>query len=196
MLFSRMWKSIARCCWRPGMNFLATVADERIADVRFEDRQLLVELKDGRTLGVPLAWYPRLLNATPAQRANWELTGGGYGLHWPDVDEDLSSEGLLRGAPAPGAIETRHDDRAEGTSSAVPKAASSLSSVIDRVEYSGDTRTLQIWFKGGRRYAYIGVPPEVVDVLRAAPSVGAFVNELINPLYRSERQANETRIKP
>ena len=53
------------------------------------------------TISVPLASYPRLANATPEQRAHWELAGAGYGIHWPDVDEDLSTEGLLRGAPAP-----------------------------------------------------------------------------------------------
>jgi len=50
---------------------------------------------------VPLVWYPRLLNATAAQRNNWQISAGGYGIHSPDVDEDLSTEGLLRGAPAP-----------------------------------------------------------------------------------------------
>ena len=58
-------------------------------------------LLDGRTISVPLAWYPRLLHATSEQRANWEVCGGGYGIHWPEVNEDLSTEGLLRGAPAP-----------------------------------------------------------------------------------------------
>ena len=57
--------------------------------------------RDGRIITVPLVWYPRLLNATSAQRQNWKIAGGGYGLHWPDLDEDLSTEGLLRGAPAP-----------------------------------------------------------------------------------------------
>jgi hypothetical protein len=55
---------------------------------------------DGRTIIVPLAWFPRLLHATQAQRDNWKKAGGGYGIHWPDIDEDLSTEGLLRGAPA------------------------------------------------------------------------------------------------
>ena len=50
---------------------------------------------------VPLAWYPRLLDATAEQRAHWKITGGGFGIHWPEIDEDLSAEGLLRGAPAP-----------------------------------------------------------------------------------------------
>ena len=56
---------------------------------------------DGRTIIVPLAWYPRLLHATQLQRDRWETAGGGYGIHWPEIDEDLSTEGLLRSA-APG----------------------------------------------------------------------------------------------
>jgi hypothetical protein len=60
-----------------------------------------VDLVDGRTITVPLAWYPRLLHATAAQRAKWQIAGGGYGIHWPEIDEDLSTEGLLRGAPSP-----------------------------------------------------------------------------------------------
>ena len=55
---------------------------------------------DGRTIAAPFAWYPRLVAATPGQRERWERAGGGYGLHWPDLDEDLSTEELLRGAPA------------------------------------------------------------------------------------------------
>jgi hypothetical protein len=73
---------------------------ERIVDVRVDENLLTVDLADGRTLAVPLVWFPRLIDATPAQRANWQLAGGGYGIHWPDIDEDLSSAGLLRGAPA------------------------------------------------------------------------------------------------
>ncbi|MFD1610284.1 DUF2442 domain-containing protein [Sphingomonas tabacisoli] len=80
----------------------AQIGDERVAGVTCDDDRLVVDLMDGRTIAVPLAWYPRLFNATAEQRANWELAGGGYGIHWPDVDEDLSTEGLLRGAPAPG----------------------------------------------------------------------------------------------
>lgn len=83
------------------MGILALAADERVADVEFSEDTLSVALRDGRTIVVPLAWYPRLLNATPDQRKNWRVAGGGYGIHWPDVDEDLSTEGLLRGAPAP-----------------------------------------------------------------------------------------------
>ena len=84
------------------MGILATAADERIDGVHCDEHRLIVDLKDDRTIAVPLAWYPRLFNATPEQRAHWEPCGGGYGIHWPDIDEHLSSEGLLRGAPAPG----------------------------------------------------------------------------------------------
>ena len=58
---------------------------------------------DGRTISVPLAWYPKLLKADLKQRSNWVICGGGYGIHWVDLDEDLSTEGLLRGSPAPNA---------------------------------------------------------------------------------------------
>ena len=74
---------------------------ERVKDAQFTDDTLIVDLLDGRTISVPLVWYPRLLSATADRRANWRLAGGGFGIYWPDVDEDLSSEGLLRGAPAP-----------------------------------------------------------------------------------------------
>ena len=74
---------------------------ERVKDVHLTQDSLSVDLIDGRTIVVPLAWYPRLLHATNEQRKNWEIRGGGYGIHWPDIDEDLSTEGLLRGAPAP-----------------------------------------------------------------------------------------------
>ncbi len=83
------------------MSFSASAADERVLDVQSTDDTLSVSLRDGRVITVPLVWYPRLLNATPAQRRNWKIAGGGYGIRWPDLDEDLSTEGLLRGAPAP-----------------------------------------------------------------------------------------------
>ena len=82
------------------MNISVKVADERVLDVRFDANSLIVDLMDGRTISAPLAWYPRLADATPEARVNWEICGGGYGIHWPDIDEDLSTEGLLRGAPA------------------------------------------------------------------------------------------------
>lgn len=60
-----------------------------------------MSLRDGRKISVPLTWFPKLLHATAEQRNNWKVAGAGYGIHWPDIDEDLSTEGLLRGAPAP-----------------------------------------------------------------------------------------------
>lgn len=74
---------------------------ERVKDVRIDEDSFSVDLLDGRTITVPFAWYPRLLHATPQQRSNWQPAGGGYGIHWPEIDEDLSTDGLLRGAPAP-----------------------------------------------------------------------------------------------
>ncbi len=83
------------------MSTLDITPGERVKDVHLTEDTLSVDLIDGRTIVVPLAWYPRLLHATPEQRVNWQICGGGYGIHWPDIDEDLSTEGLLRGAPAP-----------------------------------------------------------------------------------------------
>jgi hypothetical protein len=80
---------------------LALNADERVASVEFSDGFLIVGLKDGRRISVPLEWYPRLAGASSNARSRWEICGGGYGIHWPEVDEDLSTEGLLRGARAP-----------------------------------------------------------------------------------------------
>ena len=71
------------------------VVSARATGVRFTDDLFYVQLEDGREIGVPLAWFPRLSAATPEQRANWQLLGRGVGLHWPDVDEDLSVAGLL-----------------------------------------------------------------------------------------------------
>ena len=76
-------------------------ADIRIRDVIVSENELCVSLMDGRTITAPLAWYPRLANATPAQRAHWQRAGAGYEIHWPDLDEDLSTEQLLLGRRAP-----------------------------------------------------------------------------------------------
>ena len=69
----------------------------KAARVDVDDETLTVTLDDGRTVGVPLAWYPRLLHGTLAQRRRWRLIGCGEGIHWPDLDEDISVEGLIRG---------------------------------------------------------------------------------------------------
>jgi Protein of unknown function (DUF2442) len=83
------------------MGILALAADERVVAVCCTKDTLSVDLMDGRTITVPLAWYPRLANASKAERENWKVCSGGYGIHWPDIDEDSSTEGLLRGAPSP-----------------------------------------------------------------------------------------------
>ncbi|WP_332684744.1 DUF2442 domain-containing protein [Bosea sp. (in: a-proteobacteria)] len=75
-----------------------------IRNVHCDGTMLFVDLSDGRTLGTPLFWYPRLLNATAGQRASWQLLGGGTGVHWPEIDEDLSLEGMLAGRSAPGVV--------------------------------------------------------------------------------------------
>jgi hypothetical protein len=83
------------------MGILALGADERVKGVSFTQELLVVDLMDGRSISVPLVWYPRLANAKSEERADWRISAGGYGIHWPQIDEDLSTEGLLRGAPAP-----------------------------------------------------------------------------------------------
>ena len=83
------------------MSILAVRADERVQSVKVTEDLLVVGLLDGRTISVPVEWFPRLRAATQSQRDNWEVCGGGYGIHWPELDEDLSTEGLLRGAPSP-----------------------------------------------------------------------------------------------
>lgn len=83
------------------MGTLALNADERVDSVEITEEFLIVGLKDGRRISVPIEWYPRFAHASAAELSNWQICGGGYGIHWPDLDEDLSTEGLLRGAPAP-----------------------------------------------------------------------------------------------
>ena len=78
----------------------AVSVENRIAHVEVTDDTITARLVDGRVISVPLVWSWRLSEATPAQRANWELIGDGYGVHWPDVDEDISAEGMLHGVPA------------------------------------------------------------------------------------------------
>ena len=72
----------------------------RAQKVAVTEDTLTAELSDGRTISVPLAWYPRLVYASQKERDNWELIGGGQGVRWPDLDEDLSLEGLIAGRPS------------------------------------------------------------------------------------------------
>jgi hypothetical protein len=83
------------------MSSSAVEAREALAtDVEVNDDTLTVDLADGRTIAVPLAWYPRLEHATAAERGSWRLIGGGRGIHWPEVDEDISVANLLAGQPS------------------------------------------------------------------------------------------------
>lgn len=68
-----------------------------VVNVMVTDKTLSLDLEDGRTISVPIGWYPRLAQGTPAERANFQISGVGYGVHWPDLDEDIGVEGLLLG---------------------------------------------------------------------------------------------------
>jgi Protein of unknown function (DUF2442) len=83
------------------MTSSATETEPRATAVSTTDDELIVKLHDGRTIIVPLSWYPRLLNGTPEQRRNLRLIGDGEYIHWPEIDEDLTVAGLLRGIRAP-----------------------------------------------------------------------------------------------
>lgn len=72
----------------------------RIQSISISEDTLTADLSDGRTISVPLNWYPRLLHGTPEERANWRLIGQGEGIHWPDLDEDISVENLIYGQPS------------------------------------------------------------------------------------------------
>jgi hypothetical protein len=83
------------------MSIALQIQEVRIKDISVTKNAITAQLMDGRTISVPLAWSWRLSEATVKQRANWEIIGDGYGVHWPDIDEDISAEGMLYGIPAP-----------------------------------------------------------------------------------------------
>ena len=74
-----------------------TLALPRVVNVTVTEDTLSVDLEDGRTISVPIGWYPRLAHGTPAERLNFQISGAGYGIHWPDLDEDIGVEGMLFG---------------------------------------------------------------------------------------------------
>lgn len=78
-------------------SFKTEIVYPEARDVRVTEDTLTVDLSDGRTISVPVAWYPRLHHGTPEEQQNWELIGDGEGIHWPDLDEDISVENLLNG---------------------------------------------------------------------------------------------------
>jgi hypothetical protein len=87
--------------WRLGMNTLAVeIRIPEALDVSITDDTLSVDLSDGRSISVPIAWFPRLLHSSVEERNNWRLIGRGMGIHWEDIDEDISIEGLLAGRPS------------------------------------------------------------------------------------------------
>lgn len=88
--------TVMRFC-RLGMSTLTIETDPLATDVSFSATMLEVKLDDGRALSVPLDWFPRLINGSPAERLNWRLIGRGEGIHWPELDEDISVLGLLSG---------------------------------------------------------------------------------------------------
>lgn len=82
------------------MNIAVNVSEARLQDIRITEDEIIAYLVDGRTISVPLAWSWRLSEATPGQRSKFEILGDGQGVHWPDIDEDISVEGMLCGSPA------------------------------------------------------------------------------------------------
>jgi hypothetical protein len=93
------------------MNTVVKV-EVRIKDIEITEDTIIAQLTDGRTISVPLVWSWRLSEATPEQRANYEIIGEGHGVHWPDIDEDISAEGMLYGTPAPRPKKERIVERA------------------------------------------------------------------------------------
>ena len=85
---------------RHGTNTSAAPKPARATNVRFTETELIVDLDDGRSLHVPLSWFPRLVHGTPEERKNWRLIGNGEGIHWPDLDEDIEVAHLLQGLPS------------------------------------------------------------------------------------------------
>lgn len=83
------------------MNIAAETDEPRLHDIRITEDEIIAFLVDGRTISVPLAWSWRLSEAIYEQRQNFEIIGGGTGVHWPDIDEDISVQGMLHGIPAP-----------------------------------------------------------------------------------------------
>ena len=82
------------------MNTVVNIVEPRLLKVRITEDEIIGYLADGRTISVPLVWSWRLTEATPEQRQNFEILGDGQGIHWPDIDEDISVEGMLYGMPA------------------------------------------------------------------------------------------------
>jgi len=103
------WLNIEMRLLRRGMSISEVEVVPLATDVETSDDELMVSLADGRRISVPLVWFPRLLDATVEERAEFRLIGGGEGIHWPQVDEDISVAGLLRGARSRAAVPRDRD---------------------------------------------------------------------------------------
>jgi len=97
------------------MNTAVKLQEVRIKDITVTEDTITAQLVDGRIISVPLAWSWRLSDATPKQRARYRIIGDGHGVHWPDIDEDISAEGMLYGVPAPSPVKRdlkpKHDKK-------------------------------------------------------------------------------------
>jgi hypothetical protein len=94
-------KKIGLVFWKNGMNTLTIdIQLAKAQNVVVTEDTLTVDLSDGRTISAPIGWYPRLMHATPIERDNWRLIGKGEGIHWPELDEDISVENLIFGKPS------------------------------------------------------------------------------------------------
>jgi hypothetical protein len=82
------------------MNIVAKFSEPRLMNIRITENEIIAFFTDGRTVSLPLAWSWRLSEASPEQRLNFQIIGDGYGIHWSDIDEDISAEGILYGIPA------------------------------------------------------------------------------------------------
>jgi hypothetical protein len=100
MGFDKSLAPIGILSWRHGMSIAVNEIEPMLLDIQVTEDEIIAHLMDGRTISVPLAWSWRLSEATPEQRQNFEILGGGQGIHWPDIDEDISVEGMLCGSPA------------------------------------------------------------------------------------------------
>ncbi len=95
------------------MSTAVKLQEVKIKDITVTEDTITAQLIDGRIISVPLAWSWRLSEATPRQRANFRIIGDGHGVHWPDIDEDISAEGMLYGVPAPRLLRNKSESKQE-----------------------------------------------------------------------------------
>lgn len=127
----------------------------KAVDVKVAEDSLTVELSDGRSVSAPLAWFPRLLHANMKERKHWRLIGNGHGIHWTDLDEDISVEGLLAGQPS-GESRASFGKWLRGRATGIRTVSRRRPlSVIQRIEFVAQDSTKQIRRSGGRRKKHL-----------------------------------------